>query len=204
MSMPAFLVLLIVAYLSGAVPWSVWLGRLFFRVDPRRQSDGNPGAANAFRAGGWRLGVAVLMLDFLKGFVPLFVAKWGLQLADSQLFWVALMPTLGHAFSIFLGFRGGRALDTLFGVWAGLTLYEMPLVMGGTAIAAMFAFKDDALRALAIPIVLIVALLLGGKPVWMIALAFAQLAILASKIVAFYSVTNRHGGLNNHPSVFNP
>ncbi len=184
--MLAFPALLIAAYLSGALPWSVWLGKLFFRVDPRRQSDGNPGAANAFRSGGWRLGVAVLILDFLKGFVPVFIAKWGLQLPDSQLFWVALMPTLGHAFSIFLGGRGGRALDTLFGVWAGLTLYELPLVMGGTAIVAMLVFKDDARRALAIPIVLIIALLVGGKPVWMIALAVAQLVILASKIVAFY------------------
>ena len=189
--MPTFPVLILVAYLSGALPWSVWLGTLLFQVDPRRQSDGNPGAANAFRVGGWRLGVAVLILDFLKGFIPVFIAKWGLQLPDSQLFWVALMPTLGHAFSIFLGLRGGRALDTLFGVWAGLTLYEMPLVMGGAAMVAMLALKDDAQRALTIPIVLIVALLVGGKPIWMIALAFTQLVVLASKIVAFYRTSVR-------------
>ncbi len=202
--MLVFPALLMLAYLSGALPWSVWLGRLFFRIDPRRESDGNPGAANAFRAGGWRLGVAVLILDFLKGFAPVFIAKWGLQLPDSQLFWVALMPTLGHAFSIFLGFRGGRALATLFGVWAGLTLYEMPLVMGGTAIAALFMLKDDAQRALAIPIVLIIALLIMGKPVWMVALAFAQLAILASKIVAFYRASVRHAASYNPSSTLSP
>ncbi len=200
MSMPAFPLLLIFGYLSGALPWSVWLGRLFFRSDPRRQSDGNPGAANAFRVGGWRLGVVVLILDFLKGFIPVFIAKWGLQLTGDQLFWVALMPTLGHAFSIFLGFRGGRALDTLFGVWTGLTLYEMPLVMGGAAIAAMLIFKDDALRAIAIPLVLISALLIGGQPFWMVALAFAELIILASKIAAFYWASDRSMTATDHRS----
>ena len=140
----------------------------------------------------------MLILDFLKGFAPVFIAKWGLQLPDSQLFWVALMPTLGHAFSIFLGLRGGRALDTLFGVWTGLTFYEMPLVMGGAALVAMILLKDDAQRALAIPIVLIIALLIGGKPVWMIALAFAQLVVLASKIIAFYRVSNWHVASHEH------
>ena len=202
--MLVFPALLILAYLSGALPWSVWLGRLFFRVDPRREHDGNPGAANAFRVAGWRLGIAVLLLDFLKGFVPVFIAKWGVQLPDSQLFWVALMPTLGHAFSIFLGLRGGRALAALFGVWAGLTLYELPLVMGGTAIAALFVLKDDAQRSLAIPIVLIIALLIMVQPVWMIALAFAQLAILASKIFAFYRASDRMTTAPDQRSTLSP
>lgn len=190
--MLAFPLALIAAYLSGALPWSVWLGRLLYGIDPRRQSDGNPGAANAFRAGGWRLGGIVLLLDFLKGFAPVFVAKWGLQLPASELFWVALMPTLGHAFSVFLRLRGGRALDTLFGVWTGLTLYEMPLVMGGTAILGMVILKDDAQRALAIPVVLLLALLVSGKPVWMAVLAFAQLIILASKLAAHYRSAHGH------------
>jgi len=184
--MPAFLALLLLAYLSGAVPYSVVLGKLIYRVDPRRQPDGNPGAANAFRAGGWKLGITVLILDFLKGFVPMFIARWGLQLADDQLFLVALMPTLGHAFSIFLGLRGGRALDTLFGVWSGLTLYQAPLVMGGAAVASMFAFKNDTARSLAIPIVLIAYLLITEKPLWMLALALVQLVILVSKLGMFY------------------
>lgn len=201
--MPAFPVLLILAYLSGALPWSVWLGRLFYRVDPRRESDGNPGAMNAFRAGGWKLGAAVLILDFLKGFVPVFLAKWGFQLPESQLFWVTLMPTLGHAFSVFLGFRGGRALDTLFGVWSGLTLYEAPLVMGAAAITAILTLKNDALRSLAIPIVLIAYLLLTGKPLWMLLLALAQLAVLVSKLGAFYRFSARSRS-NHQRSTANP
>ena len=184
--MSAFAIMLILSYLSGAIPWSVWLGRWFYHVDPRRESDGNPGAMNAFRAGGWQFGIAVLILDFLKGFLPVFIAKWGVQLPDSQLFWVALMPSLGHSFSIFLLFRGGRALDTLFGVWTGLTLYELPLVMGAAAITAVLTLKNDTLRSLVIPVALLAYLLLTGKPSWMALLALVQLAVLMTKLTVFH------------------
>lgn len=179
-----FAAFLLVAYLSGALPWSVWLGKWFFKADPRALGDGNPGAANAFRAGGWPLGVSVLVLDFLKAFLPVFAARWMLQLPAHQLGWIALMPTLGHAFSIFLRFRGGRALVTLFGVWSGLTLYEVPLVMGGAALVSLRLFRNDLLRALLLPLVVIIYLPLRGEPGWMLALAAAQLGILVSKIAA--------------------
>jgi glycerol-3-phosphate acyltransferase PlsY len=182
----SFIIMLILAYLSGALSWSVWLGRLFVGADPRSQADGNPGAANAFRVGGWRLGISVLLLDFFKAFIPVFIARWGLQLPDSQLFWIALMPTVGHAFSIFLGFRGGRAIVTLFGVWSGVTLYEVPLVMGGAAIATSLVLKSAVSRALTVPIALIAYLILRGEPLWMLALGAAQLAVLVSKLGAFY------------------
>lgn len=182
----SFIVILTLAYLSGALPWSVWLGRWFTGVDPRLQSDGNPGAANAFRVGGWQLGISVLLLDFFKAFIPVFVARWGLQLPETQLFWIALMPTVGHAFSIFLRFRGGRALVTLFGVWAGLTLYEIPLVMGGVAIVATLLLKNDLLRALVIPLTVITYLLATEPTFWKLGLGAAQLLILVSKLGAFY------------------
>lgn len=60
---------LLLCYRCGALPWSAWLGWLFFRADPRTQRDWNPGATSAFRAAGWRLGVAVLALDFLNAFL---------------------------------------------------------------------------------------------------------------------------------------
>lgn len=180
-----FIPWLMLCYLSGAIPWSVWLGKLFFHIDPRQQHDHNPGAANAFRAAGWRLGIAVLALDFTKACVPVTIAHWILAFPDQQLFWIALMPTIGHAFSIFLRFRGGRGIVVMFGVWAGLTLYQIPLVMGLTATASLFVFKRDEYRSLAIPLVLIAYLLLTRSPGWMIALAAAQLLVLAAKLGTF-------------------
>lgn len=173
------------AYLSGAIPWAVWLGRLFYGMDPRTLADGNPGAANAFRLGGWPLGGAVLVLDYAKAFVPVLVAHEVIGYSGSDLLWIALMPTAGHAFSIFLGFRGGRALVTLFGVWSGLTRYEVPLVMGGAAIAAVLLLKRDVPRTLAVPLGLIAYLLLRSAPGWMVVLGVAQLAILLLKLLPF-------------------
>ncbi len=186
------------AYLLGAIPWSVWLGALFFRVDPRKQRDGNPGAANAFRAGGWQLGVAVLVLDFFKAFLPMYAARWFVHFPDSGIFWIALMPTLGHAFSIFLRFRGGRGIVVMFGVWAGLTLYLIPTVLGITAIASVFVFKNDELRALAIPVVLLAFLLVTHAPVWMLLVALAQLLTLAAKICVFLVTGYKHASAGTH------
>jgi acyl phosphate:glycerol-3-phosphate acyltransferase len=185
-----FFLLLLLAYLSGALPWSVWLSKRFVSADPRDQPDRNPGALNAFRVGGWRLGGAVLLLDFAKAFFPVAVGRWFIGFPPSQLFWIALMPTLGHAFSLFLRFRGGRGIVTMFGVWTGLTLYLAPLVMGLTAICATILIKNDELRSLTILLVLIAYFLLAAFPVWMILLAVAQLAILTSKIGVF--VVQRH------------
>ncbi|MEP7292373.1 MAG: glycerol-3-phosphate acyltransferase [Chloroflexota bacterium] len=175
---------LIAAYLCGALPWSVWLGRLFFRADPRQQSDGNPGAANAFRAAGWRLGIAVLLLDFLKALLPVLVAYRGIGFQDAEMLLIALMPTLGHAFSVFLGLRGGRAIVVMFGVWTALTLYSVPLVMGITAIAATLLTRKDTVRTLAIPVVLLLYLMVQSAPGWMLALAVGQMLVMVIKISA--------------------
>lgn len=181
-----FVAWLLIAYLSGALPWSVWLGKLFFQVDPRTQADGNPGTANAFRAVGWRLGVSVLILDFLKGFIPVGLAAWKGNFPSSQLFWIALAPTIGHAFSVFLRFRGGRGVVVMFSVWTGLTLYRIPLVMGAVGLLAFVLFKKDDYRTLAIPLGLIAFLLFTGAASWMIWLAVGQLLVLILKIGAFY------------------
>jgi glycerol-3-phosphate acyltransferase PlsY len=101
------------------------------------------------------------------------------------------MPSLGHAFSVFLRFRGGRALVTWFGVWSALTLYEIPLVMGAAAIGGTLLFKRGEARALAIPLALIPYLWLRGAAGWMILLSIAQLLILGSKIAVFYVSRSR-------------
>jgi glycerol-3-phosphate acyltransferase PlsY len=183
---PEFLLMLTIAYISGALPWSVWLSQGISGIDPRSMADGNPGAANAFRTAGWQIGASVLVLDFLKAFIPVLMARYLLNFSDSQLFWIALAPMLGHAFSIFLRLRGGRGLTSMFGVWAGLTLYEVPLVMGITAIIATRFIKNDELKTLLIPVVAGIYLLLQSKPVWMLWLVLAQFLLMLAKIIPFY------------------
>ncbi len=120
----------VVGFVLGSIPFSVWLGRLALHRDIRNYGDGNPGAANVWRAGGWRAGVVALLLDCLKGAVPVGLARFHAGLSGWELAPVAVAPILGHAVSPFLHFRGGKAIAATFGVWTALTLWQGPLVLG--------------------------------------------------------------------------
>jgi glycerol-3-phosphate acyltransferase PlsY len=119
---------LVLALLCGSLPFSVWLTRLFLRQDVRRYGDGNPGAANVFRAGSNRVGLLVLLLDIGKAAAPVGWAYFDLGYRGLPMFLIAMAPVLGHAFSPFLGFRGGKAIAVTLGVWIGLTVWKIPLV----------------------------------------------------------------------------
>ena len=118
------LVWVLLAFASGSIPWAVWLGRLFLGSDIRTFGDKNPGAANVWRVGGWRVGGAAVFLDFCKGAIPVFLAVKLGGLEGWSVTLVGLAPILGHAFSPLLGFRGGRALTVSAGVWTALTMGE--------------------------------------------------------------------------------
>jgi glycerol-3-phosphate acyltransferase PlsY len=120
---------IIVSFLMGAIPFSFWLGKLFGR-DIRNYGDGNPGAFNVWKAGGYRLGIPAMLLDYLKGVVPVSLAYSEFGFSGWELVLVALSPVLGHAFSPFLRFRGGKAVAVTFGIWTGLTIWEGPTVLG--------------------------------------------------------------------------
>jgi glycerol-3-phosphate acyltransferase PlsY len=109
------------AFTLGSLPFAYWLGRAFLSVDVRDYgADHNPGAGNAWRAGGWRLGLPAAALDVGKATAAVLLARiagvthWGLLP-------VALAPLFGHALSPFLGFRGGKSVAATFGIWLGLT-----------------------------------------------------------------------------------
>ncbi len=116
-------------YLLGSLPFSLWIGRLR-GVDVRHYGDGNPGAANAWRAGSWKAGVPAVLLDFAKGALPVTLAVQCAAVSGWHRLPVMLAPVLGHAFSPLLRFRGGKAVATTFGVWTGLTLWEGPTILG--------------------------------------------------------------------------
>ena len=97
----------------------MWVGLKFLSRDIRKYGDGNPGAANVFRAGGRKLGAVALLLDVVKG-VPFILLASYLELHEMAVFIVALSAILGHAFSPFLGFKGGKAIAVTFGALAAL------------------------------------------------------------------------------------
>lgn len=127
--MPA-LIWTLIGFLSGSLPFSVWLGRLVLHTDIRRYGDGNPGATNVFRAGNFGAGMLAVFLDIAKGAAPVALAHYLFRVDGWPLIPVILAPILGHAFSPFLRFRGGKAIASTFGAWTALTVPFGPFVMG--------------------------------------------------------------------------
>ncbi len=136
-------------YLAGSLAFSVWLPRLRGR-DVRAVGNGNPGAVNAFKAAGPAVGAAALLLDFLKGALPLAAAYWLVELRGWWLAPVIVAPVIGHMFPWPQRFRGGKALAVTFGVWSGVTLWEVPCVLGAALGIGKLAlrFKPDAYSVL--------------------------------------------------------
>jgi glycerol-3-phosphate acyltransferase PlsY len=119
-----------IGFLSGSIPFSVLIGRLVAGTDIRKIGDRNPGATNVFRAANRRWGVLAILLDSLKGAVPVGVAWFFMGFRDGAILLIALASVLGHAYSPWLKFRGGKAVAVTFGIWAGLTLGVIPTVLG--------------------------------------------------------------------------
>ena len=120
------LALLVFAYLFGGIPWAYLLTRLITHKDIRQIGSGNVGATNAFRAGGWKVGVPTLLLDVFKGAFPTFL---GLQFFDLHTALAAgVFAVVGHTFTPFLGFRGGKGVATAVGAFS--ILAPLPLLLG--------------------------------------------------------------------------
>jgi glycerol-3-phosphate acyltransferase PlsY len=108
------------AFLSGSVPWSWLLGK-FRGIDIRDEGSGNTGATNLMRVCGRGVGITGLLLDALKGALPVLAAKNGITgilppVGDWVLALTAIFAVLGHVFSPWLGFRGGKGVATALGV----------------------------------------------------------------------------------------
>ena len=116
-----------VAFLFGSLPFSVWLTKIFLQKDVRQYGDSNPGATNVFRAGNSYLGLIVLLLDISKAAAPVGLAYFNLTIRGLPMYLIAIAPVLGHVFSPFLGFKGGKGLATVLGVWIGLTIWKASL-----------------------------------------------------------------------------
>lgn len=109
----------LLGFFTGSIPFSFLVGKIFLKTDIRRYGDGNPGGTNAWKAGGWRIGLLAGLLDVSKGYLPVVLARY-YGISGWELVPVALSPILGHAFSPFLKFHGGKALGATGGVWLAL------------------------------------------------------------------------------------
>ncbi len=121
-----YLLFSLFGFLMGSVLYSYWLPKLLMGIDITALSkDKNPGAFNAFQFANSKIGSICLILDILKGFIPIFLAG---QYLDVTRMWFALViasPVIGHAFSPWAHCKGGKAIAVTFGVLLGMYRYSM-------------------------------------------------------------------------------
>ena len=117
---------IMIGFVSGSVPWALLIGKTVVSKDIRTVGDGNPGAANVWKSGGWILGMLSVILEIGKGMVPVCLATRYFYMDSNAalstgLALIAISPIVGHGWSPFLRFKGGKTLATSGGSWIAIT-----------------------------------------------------------------------------------
>jgi len=180
----------VLAYLLGSIPNSVWIGRWMKGLDLREYGSGNAGATNAFRVLGKPIGAFVLILDMLKGFLAVYLAVFQEVIEPGTELWMifriglGLMAILGHVFPVFAGFRGGKGVAAMAGI--GLALHPL------SALAAMVVYLVVFLVSRISALGSLVAVL--SYPVWVIwafKSDFLAMKIFSLIVVVLVLITHR-------------
>jgi glycerol-3-phosphate acyltransferase PlsY len=177
------LLLVAAGYLAGSIPFGYVLGRFLLGVDVRTVGSGNIGATNVARAGGRKLGVAVVLLDAAKAVVPILVARRLLGPGPGAEGWVvavALAAFVGHLFPVWLRFRGGKGVATAFGIFLVLAPWGAlaGAIAWGVAYAATRISSVGSLAGTAVCTGTAFALAGPRRPVSWAALVLALLIVL--------------------------
>jgi glycerol-3-phosphate acyltransferase PlsY len=151
----------LLAYFLGSIPFGLIIGRLVGGVDVREHGSGNTGATNVARTCGFGWGVTALALDVLKGYAPVVMAG-DFNPCAPFLTIVAMAALLGHVFSPFLGFKGGKGVATTVGVF--LALSPIAALIGVVLTVAVIAASGYvSLGSLTLALAMPVLLLLSGS-----------------------------------------
>ena len=152
------------AYIIGSIPSAVWYGKMIYSVDVREHGSGNPGATNTFRVLGKRAGTIVLLFDIAKGLLATSLAvillNYGIinedKLVLTKLIF-GMIAVFGHLFPIFLKFKGGKGVATLFGMMIGI---QLPVALISlaifllTLITSKYVSLGSMVAALSFPLML--------------------------------------------------
>ncbi|MCL2525586.1 MAG: glycerol-3-phosphate 1-O-acyltransferase PlsY [Coriobacteriia bacterium] len=140
-----FVAVTLFAYLFGAIPFAMMVGKIFFKVNLLKEGSGNLGATNTFRILGAKAGIGILLLDMAKGAIPVFLARsiagaagWDQALSAWLMIAAALAAIIGHTASPYIRFKGGKGAATTAGVMFAL----VPVVF---VISAAIFFSTTAI-----------------------------------------------------------
>jgi glycerol-3-phosphate acyltransferase PlsY len=174
--------LLVVAYLTGAIPTSFIIGRLR-GIDLREHGSGNLGATNAFRVLGWKAALPIFILDIAKGWFPAFAFPlWDGQPSPYWAMAYGTAAIIGHVFSVYVRFKGGKGVATSAGVM--LALAPVALLIGlavWICLVWITGYVSLASMAGAVTVAASVWLLSGRGPVLWLTLAVAAFVIFAHR-----------------------
>lgn len=171
-------------YLLGAIPFGLLISRWMTGKDPRQHGSGNIGATNAMRTGGKTVGLLTLLADILKGTLPVAIAVQQAQ-ADEVVALIAIAAFLGHIFPVYLRFKGGKGVATMYGV-----LIPWLLVPGLISFAVWFiSFKLSRYVSL--------ASILGGVslPIAAWAMGASQPALILCCTLGLLMVARHHSNI---------
>jgi len=176
--------LLATAYLIGSIPTSYVIGKTFHGIDLREHGSGNLGATNAFRILGVKWAVPVVILDVAKGFVPvwLFASLAGVGFGWTLAFGAAAI--VGHMFSVFVGFKGGKGMATSAGVLLGLAPWA---VLGSLIVWCALTFSTgyvslgSIVAAVAMPLLVVFTPHAGGNALLWFATGLAVVVVWAHR-----------------------
>ena len=169
------LLLIAGAYLLGAIPWGLVFGKLK-GIDVRRHGSGGTGATNTLRLLGWKMALGVFLLDFAKGLLPVLLAR-ALDAPDWATATVAITAVVGHCWSPFIGFTGGKGMATGGGAAVGLAWWLVLLLLPIIAIVALTRYVSLASLFAAVvgPTIMVVLAARGDFP-WGWALGITGIA----------------------------
>ena len=167
--MREILPMMLICYLIGSVPTAIWTAKLLRGIDIRDHGSGNAGATNSFRVLGWKAGVFVLVVDMAKGWIAcLLVAPvFGLASSTSMVYWMilaGLSAIVGHVWTIFAGFRGGKGVGTAAGMFLAIFPVEAAIcfaVFMAVLLITGYSSMGSLAAAVALPLTL-----LAGKWLW--------------------------------------
>lgn len=188
------LLLLLLSYITGSIPTSIILGKIVKGIDIREHGSGNAGGTNVFRVLGWKPALVVVVIDIFKGWLPpaiyvtiLFQGQPITNIGIVQIL-CGFAAVLGHTYTIFAGFRGGKGIGTLAGMLLALFPIALPLciiVFIITLILTGYVSLSSILATVALPIILLVL------PIFGIQQSTSSLLIFALLVPLFAIFTHR-------------
>ena len=158
----------VLAYLLGSLSFAVIVSRCMGLKDPRSYGSNNPGATNVLRSGNKLAAVTTLLLDGLKGWLPVVLVKWfgnDYGLGDGTVAAVGLAAFLGHLYPVFFQFKGGKGVATAAGVLLGVDWLLGAATLATWIIIAFFS-RYSSLAALAASVFAPLYYLLGDRAAW--------------------------------------